>query len=674
MKKEGRQLAKLIKLLEPIKIGSMELSNRIVMAPLGHGLTLATKEGYPTDEFTAFYETRAKGGTGLIQLTVAALGRPHATGMVFSPGILSIIDDEHLPHARKFVDAIHAHGTKITFQLTHHGAAIARAIQMRPSVEYPELNRVITATGRVDPVTGFEIHSANKDDIAGITEAFVQGARRGKAAGFDAVRIQGCHGYLLRQFLSPHTNRRTDEYGGSVENRARFACEIVRRVRKEVGPDYPIVFRMNGDEHLEGGITLEEAVEQARLFVDAGVDILDVSSGPGETSHWQYPSMYQDSGCLVPTAAAIKKAVKGAIVMAVGKIDAVNGERILKEGSADLIQMGRALMADADIGRKAKEGRSEDIRPCLYCGHCQSGGTEGSIANCSVNLMMGRELKYMGKELEYKVEPAAKKKKVMVIGGGPAGMEAARNLAERGHEVSLYEKSAKLGGQWKLVANQLSEEQNLINYLATGMKKAGVKVSLNQEVNTQVVQKARPDAVIVAAGSTSSTLDVLGADGKNVVQATDVLAGGIKVGQNVVVIGGRLVGLSVALYLAEQGKNVSVITRSQIGRGLIGNQKRTLIEFLVGHGVRLFPNATPERITENGVNVWWNVGQPPARDNVFFFLPANTVVLAVGAESNNQLVEKLSGLVPEVYPIGDCAGKRSIFAAIRGGAEVGTKI
>src|SRR3990172_1530741 len=206
-------MAKLTKLFEPGKIGKMELKNRLVMAPLGHGMTFATKDGSLTDQFLAFYEARAKGGVGFIQLTVAALGRPYATGMVFSPGILSIVDDEHIPSAQRFTKDIHAHGTKVSFQITHHGSAIARAIQQRPSVEYPELNRVLTATGTKDPVTGFETHTMTREDIKGVTEAFGQAARRGKAAGFDAVRIQACPAYLLRQFLSPPTNQRTEEDG-----------------------------------------------------------------------------------------------------------------------------------------------------------------------------------------------------------------------------------------------------------------------------------------------------------------------------------------------------------------------------------------------------------------------------------------------------------------------------
>src|SRR3972149_1885770 len=222
----------LAKLFEPGRIGTMEVKNRIILAPLGNGFLFATKPGgYLTDRHLAFYEARAKGGVGMIQLSVSALGRPYATGLVFGPGLLSIVDDDHIASARKFTD---------------HGAVIARSVAQRPPVEYPELMRVVAPTGKRDILTGFETHSLTIDEIEGIIEAFGQAARRGRAAGFDAVRIQGCHGYLIHQFLSPRTNQRTDEYGGSIENRCRFACEVTRRVREEVGPDYPIIFRMNG--------------------------------------------------------------------------------------------------------------------------------------------------------------------------------------------------------------------------------------------------------------------------------------------------------------------------------------------------------------------------------------------------------------------------------------------
>ena len=659
----------LAKLFEPGRIGTMEVKNRIILAPLGNGFLFATKPGgYLTDRHLAFYEARAKGGVGMIQLSVSALGRPYATGLVFGPGLLSIVDDDHIASARKFTDAIHAHGTKVTFQITHHGAVIARSVAQRPPVEYPELMRVVAPTGKRDILTGFETHSLTIDEIEGIIEAFGQAARRGKAAGFDAVRIQGCHGYLIHQFLSPRTNQRTDEYGGSIENRCRFACEVTRRVREEVGPDYPIIFRMNGDDFLEGGITLEDAVQHGRFFVEAGADALDVSSGPFETHHWQFPGMQQPFAPLARLAGTIKKAVAVPIITA-GKIDALNGERILEEGSADFIQMARALMADAELPNKAREGRLLDIRPCIYCGHCQNPAhrAEDGAAQCTVNLALGREL-------EYEVEPADRRKKVVVIGGGTAGMEAARTLAERGHEVSLHEEADHMGGQWNVLAAYRPEVDTLLRYQERGLEQAGVEVRLNHKLTADDVREMAPDAVVVATGARPASLDVPGVDSPNVVQAIEVLEESVVVGQEVVIIGGRLVGLDTALFLAERGKSVSIISRSKIARGVDHNLKLALMEKLIAHGVRLYPNTVPDSITERGVNAWWDSGEPPAKDHVFVFFKADTVVLAVGARSDDGLADALSGLAPEVYTIGDAAGVRDVFDAIHEGADVGRRI
>jgi 2,4-dienoyl-CoA reductase-like NADH-dependent reductase (Old Yellow Enzyme family)/thioredoxin reductase len=662
-------MEKLEKLFEPGRIGTLELKNRIIMAPLGNGFLFATKpDGYMTDRHLAFYEARARGGVGMIQLSVSALGRPYATGLVFGPGLLSIVDDEHAEAARAFTDAIHAHGTKVSFQITHHGAVIARNVAARPPVEYPELMRVVAPTGRRDPDTGFETHSLTTDEIYGIIEAFGQAARRGVAAGFDAVRIQGCHGYLIHQFLSPRTNQRTDEYGGSLENRSRFGIEITRRVRREVGPDYPIISRMNGDDFLEGGITLDDAVQHARLFVDAGADALDISSGPFETHHWQFPGMHQPFAALVPLAARIKQAVSVPIITA-GKLDAIHAERTLREGSADFVQIGRTLMADPNMPNKAREGRVEDIRPCIYCLHCQNPEHRApdGASQCSVNMAMGREL-------EYRLEPAAKPKKVVVVGGGTAGMEAARTLAERGHSVSLYEEGEKLGGQWNILAAYRPEVESILRYQARGLKQAGVEVHMNHAIDTEEIGQLSPDAVVLATGANPATLeDIRGLDGPNVVQALDVLSGEANIGDNVIVIGGRLVGLDTALFLAERGKNVSLMSRSQVARGVAHNLQLTFMEKLIKAGVRLYPHTVPDSVTPRGVNAWWDAGRS-AREKVFAFFPADTVVLAVGADSEASLAAQLGSKVPEVHVIGDAVQVGDVFDAIHAGSDVGRAI
>jgi len=656
-----------VRLFSPGKIGTMEVKNRIAFAPVGHGFTFGTKpDGFLTERLLAFYEARARGGTGLIQLTVASLGRPYATQLIFGPGVLGMMTDDHIAGCRRFVDAIHAHGTKISFSLGHQGAILARVIQNHPPLEYPELLRVITPTGTRDPQTGFWTHSITRDDIEGLLEAFAQAARRGVASGFDAARIHCGHGYLLHQFLSPRTNQRTDEYGGSIENMARFPCEVVKTVRRVVGPDFPIMVRMNGDDYIDGGITLEQAKMHAQLLVEAGVDGFSISSGPFETHHKQFPGMFQPAGSLVSLAAAIKQVVKVPII-AVGKLDVELGERILEEGKADFIELCRPLMADPDLPNKALEGRPEDIRPCIFCGHCQGSGTQGAYANCTVNMGMGREL-------DYRIEAAARKKKVLVIGGGPAGMEAARVLAERGHDTYLYEKMPYLGGQWKLVSNCLPDEGKLIDYLTTAMQKAGVKVKLNTEVTATLAGEFKPDVAVVATGSVPTTLDIPGSKGNNVIQAVDVLSGKAETEDEVVIVGGRLVGLTTALFLAGKGKKVTVITRSKIARGLMHNSKLVFQELLLKNNVRLFPHCTPESITEKGINCWWDSGEPPEKDNDFIFLKAATIVLATGATNNSRLGDMISGFIPETWKVGDCSGKRSVFAAMHEGSETARKI
>jgi 2,4-dienoyl-CoA reductase-like NADH-dependent reductase (Old Yellow Enzyme family) len=267
---KGERMERLVKLFTPGKIGNMEVKNRIAFAPVGHGFTFGTKpDGFLTERLLAFYEARAKGGAGLIQLTVASLGRPYASQLIFGPGVLGMMTDDHIAGCRRFVQSIHAYGTKISFSLGHQGATLAGPIQRRPPLEYPELLRVIAPTGMRDPQTGFWTQTITKDDIDGLLEAFAQAARRGKASGFDAARIHAGHGYLLHQFLSPRTNQRKDEYGGSIENMARFPCEVVRRVRKELGPDFPIMVRMNGDDYIHGGITLDMAKEHTQMLQEA---------------------------------------------------------------------------------------------------------------------------------------------------------------------------------------------------------------------------------------------------------------------------------------------------------------------------------------------------------------------------------------------------------------------
>ncbi len=647
-------MMQLRKLFAPGKIGAMEVKNRIVMAPMG--TAAADPDGYMTERAVDYYVERAKGGVGLIITTglrVVPGARLHGTFAVW--------DDSFIPGLRKLTQTVHEHGTKIAAQINHSGKVLLQS----PPAE------------KTDPIgpsavpwvkTGTAPREATEKDIVYLVEAFAEAARRAKDAGFDAVEFHGAHGYLISSFISPFTNKRSDDYGGSLVNRARFPCEILRSAREKVGPDFPLILRISGCDFINGGITLEDTLHQAPLFVEAGANALHVSASAPETTEWQFLSYLWPDGTIVYLAEAVKKVVSVPIIT-VGKLsDPVLANHILENGKADFVAIGRGLLADPKLPNKAREGRLKDIRQCIYCNNCMAQSRYDAKINehpCTVNPALMREREFVSK-------PTTSPKKVMVIGGGLAGMEAARVLAQRGHQVSLYEKGDKLGGQWNIASQQKLKEKpftSVTDRMKSGLAKAGVSIKLNKEVTAELVRQIRPDAVVVATGATPRTPDIPGAAGKNVVQANDVITGKPKVGKSVVVIGGRLVGMEVADLLGEQGKTVSLVTLHHLGENGRPLQKdiyRTMRDRMIDHGVRIYPDSPALEIRDNGVYV--------ANNRELLFLKADTVVLAVGAKPENKLAEEIRGVVPEVYAIGDCVEPRDALWAIREGAEIGRQI
>ena len=648
------------KLFEPGRIGGMALKNRIVMAPLGH---FSANQGRAEDRTVRYYEERARGGAGFL-ITGGSSVRPGA----LVPLMLWIHEDEYIDDLKRIPEAVHPHGAKIAVQLNDFGKNLSF-----PGWRAENLDLIGPSPVPWLP-TMFRPREATQEDIDHLVESFAQASLRVKRAGFDAVEIHGAHGYTVGDFLSPHANRRTDRYGGSPEKRARFVCELLRRARELVGADFPICLRISADDYLAGGINLEDTLRQAPLLVEAGADALHISASAAETTEWQFLTYPYRDGEIVHLAEAFKKKVNVPVIT-VGKIHTpFFADRLLREGRADFVAFGRPLMADPDMPRKALEGRYKEIRQCIYCNNCMgylyktvTGDREGfNGLRCTVNPALIREA-------EFELQPAQSPKKVMVVGAGLAGMEAARVLAERGHRVSLYEKADESGGQWNIVCKQKGKERyaTVTHRLVRGLDQAGVEMVLSREATPELVRSIAPDAVVVATGAVPLTPDIPGMDLPGVVRMNDVILGRAQVGERVVILGGDVPAMETAWQLAEQGRHVSIVSDRAMGEGdsqdkLDPNLYRTLLRKLIDLGVYMYPHCLVYEIRDEVVHLNYNFN--------LVYLKRNTVVLAPGRRSVNTLAEGLQGVVPEVYAIGDCVSPRDAMEAIREGALIGRKI
>jgi NADPH-dependent 2,4-dienoyl-CoA reductase/sulfur reductase-like enzyme len=497
-------------------------------------------------------------------------------------------------------------------------------------------------------------------EITRVVDAYGEAARRARDSGFDGVEIHGGHGYLICQFLSPRANRRTDEYGGSARNRAKFACDVIRSVRDRAGADFPIVFRVSATEYAEGGTTLEDTLEQVQLFVDAGADALHVSAGSDEALQWVTPDFNEPLACLTCLAQAVKRVVSVPVI-AVGKLgDPVTANQVLEDGIGDFVALGRPLLADPYLPNKAKEGRLDDINMCIYCNNgCTENRLEGRN-RCAVNPVLGQEAVYV-------FRPAGRKKKLVVVGGGLAGMEAATIAAQRGHEVSLYERSGVLGGQWIPATAAKAQIGALTRYMIRNLEASGAKVHLNTALDADQVRGLEPDLVVIATGATQTLPSIPGLDRAKLMMAWDVLEGKPVPGNEVVIIGAGLTGSDTAYYLARQGRKVSLVNNSEILPYVERLSKLTLKEKLIRHGVYIYPRSKAESVTEHGVNV--------INDGELTFLRADTVIIAVGVKPEKDIalaLEKLDPYLP-VKVIGDCFDPRTALEAIHEGFKVATE-
>jgi len=637
---------KLQRLFTPIKVGKLELKNRIIMPPM---IDRLATHGAPNDAVKEFYAARARGGVALIVLTPGIVDISMASTIQ-----LGIYDDSFIPGLKQFSDLIHSCGGLMGIQLMHLGRQGGEIKRYRPVAASPipltpkdEVPRELTA-----------------GEVEGLVERFAEAARRARDAGFDMVELHGCHGYLLSGFLSPLTNQRRDKYGGSVANRARFVMEIVNLIKERVGRDFPVSVRMNGSDYMPGGVTVDMARQTAKLLEQAGADMIGVSGGAYGSYPVIVPPYDQPRGCNVPLAAAIKELVKVPVAVAGRLDDPLVADEVLVSGKADVIAVARGLLADPELPNKASKGDFKEIRRCIACNICIDGDpTPVSPITCTVNPEAGRER-------EMVIVAATPRKSVMVVGGGLAGLEAARVAAARGHKVTLYEEDADLGGQWLLASKPPHKQDHmmLLGYMLGQLEKLGVERKRGVKVTTALVEQAQPDAVLVATGAKPLVPPIPGVEREEVVTAWDVLEGR-GVGRRVLVVGGGLTGLETAEFLAEQGKEVVVVEMlKRVGADMGGTVRWHLMNRTKKLNIKTFVSTQIKEIRPKGVVVVLGNGAEETWDAF------DAIVLACGVRPKDELSKQIQGKVKEVYVIGDAARARRGLEAIRSGSEIGRKL
>ena len=637
-------------------IGNFQTKNRIVMLPMAR--QFQGFNGEVTQKTIDYYVERAKGGVGLIILGSTRVFPPGHK--FYTPASLNIGDDRYLPGHCDLVQAIHAYDVKVAIQFGHIGGQT-----VHQSVAASDVQQFFcdgTAYCRPRPIS--------KSEIYDMIELFGQGAVKAKTAGYDMVEIHAAHGYLLSGFLSPKLNLRTDEYGGVLENRVRIIVELIKQIKHTAGTDFPVCVRISANDFIEGSIDIGESPKVGKLLEEAGADLISVSAGSHETQHLSNDIMRLDEDFKRPLFEAVKKAVNIPIIVGGGYRNPDKAEKILADGIADFLGMARSFLADPKWPQKAREGRVEDIRRCVSCGECLylRGGKFTYPQGCSVNAVFAREREWS------KIDPAAVKKKVMVVGGGPAGMETARIASLRGHSVTLFEKGDVLGGQLLLAAAPPGKRRLLWvrDYLATQLEKQGVKVNFGVEVTPEIIDKERADIVVIATGATPAIADFIDITDERVVNAWDILAGLVEpVGQNVVILGGNMLGCEVSEFLAAQGNLVSVIKMrpgSAMAEDCEPTNRRGLMDSLKTCTVNLLSNYKVEGLTDDGVKV---VKRDSGEE---LTLKAQTIVLALGSKPERGLVGALQKEDRNFYHIGDCREPKNIRQAIYEGALIGRQI
>jgi len=651
-------MSQLSSLFSPIKIGSMELPNRIMMAPMtvDYGLPDET----PSDRQLAYYGERAAGGMGLIGLEVCSVDPDHR----YQQHSLGLHSDSQIEGHRKLVDVIHAHGVKVQPQLSHPGpeslAPFFKQIQpMGPSVIRTETTKQVC-------------REIGLDEIEAVVEMYGEGARRAREAGYDGIELHAAHNYMmLGSFLSPLRNYRTDEYaGGKFEGRAKLLLDVLARIRQKVGADFPITVRISGFERQSGGREINDTQRLAPLLVHAGVDCFHVSGGVGDANITQIITGPEFGvGYNVAAATAIKQVVDVPVLVVGQNMDPLLADRIISEGRADMIAMGRALLADPQFPNKAMSGRLREINRCNLCQGCVDTMTaDFNGAGCSVNPRAG-------KEVEYPLAAAEISKKVVVIGGGPGGMAAAMYACERGHEVTLLEKEHELGGRFRWASVLFPGNQLFLDYLINRVVDLPIDLRLGEEANETTIKELEPEAIVLALGGNFSSPSISGDQADHVISGAAVLdlvermrgadsSSDLGVWQSVALIGANLIGIELAEFLSARGKRVHLIEPSGRLATPAGKKRRSdHCKQLDRLGVPVNTGVAVKEICEKGVTLSLEGG----RESI---VEADTVVVVGYPEADSSFADKIQNLAENVYSIGDSGGFGLSKKAVQEAMEV----
>ncbi len=635
-------------LFHPGVIGTMSVRNRIVMPPMG--TNFGDAEGFVTERTKAYYTARARGGAGLIIVEIISVDAPGGKSLV---GNLSLHDDAHIPAMAELAGLVKGHGAAIAAQLFHAGA---------------ETHRTVTGVQPVGPsvvrtFTGDTPRELTITEINAIAQQFARAAVRAKAAGFGAVEIHGATYYLLAQFLSPHWNKRNDDYGGPLRHRARFLLEVLGSVRDAVGPDYPVWCRINGAEFgFPEALTADEARQVAQWAEAGGAQAIHVSAFGGGARPDMGPTVLEH-GVLLPLAREIKKDVSIPVI-AVGRIDPHPAALAVQKGEADFIAVGRGLIADPDLPNKLARGSDEDIRPCIGCLECiRHIMVKRLPLRCSVNALCGREG-------EFRLDPSPRPRSVTVIGGGPGGMEAARVAALRGHRVTLFEKSSFLGGLCRPAAVPPGKDDihRFLAYLERQLYKLGVRVTLNREFTREDAAMNDGDALIVACGALPHVPEIPGLDGSPFLTAAEALLGAGRIGQKVLIVGGGLAGLETADFLSAHGHTVTVVEMlERLAPDMSPIHRRLVLDRLRSRGVNLVTGITKGEVHGQRFSL-------QDREGTAHQLPFDTLVLAAGRDPLASAWDTLRQRVKELFIVGDALDPRGIMEAVAEGNLAGRMV